>query len=286
VGSDTPQEGSYQEVSDRTARALYKLLPYASINAIILLALHAALRLHPDVGVLGVIVMGNHWHLLLRAGADPNGIPGFMQAFKSVVAKEVNELLGDGDEGPFWARRYTPIQVLDHESLLARLVYFVMNPVRAGLCARFEEWPGVSTTLQLLGFAPKFDIQIELPREWQGLTEEQLAEKRAHLLTIVRAEEAAVAEDRRRRGLPRPNVERMLKRLTHEDRPSRPKRGRRPLCFAATLAAKDAFRRARKWLRSAYDAASELFRAGMLDVMFPARTFPPRLMRPPVEAPA
>jgi hypothetical protein len=41
----------------------------------------------------------------------------------------------------------------------------------------------------------------------------------------------------------------------------------------------------REWV-AAFRVASEAFRAGMLDVEFPARAQPPRLLRPPVEAAA
>lgn len=130
------------------------------------------------------------------------------------------------------------------------------------------------------------DLPMLLPPSWHGLDEAQLAGPRAHLLAEVRAQEAAIAEDRRQRGLPRLHVEQILRRTHHGDRPEHPKRSRKPLCFAATLAVVDAFRRTwRAWV-AAYRAASEAFRAGVLDVMFPARALPPRLARPPTEAPA
>jgi hypothetical protein len=108
----------------------------------------------------------------------------------------------------------------------------------------------------------------------------------AHLLSEVRAQEAALAEDRKRRGLLRPNVEQILRRTHHDERPANPKRSRKPLCFSSSFPIADAYRKTwRAWV-AAYRAASEAFRAGVLDVMFPARALPPRLTRPPTEAAA
>ena len=161
--------------------------------------------------------------------------------------------------------------------------------MKAGLCAKFEEWPGISTCLHLLGIRSAcgdIDVPFSLPPSWEGLGDAQLAEQRAHLLAEVRAQEAALAEDRKRRGLSRPNVEQILRRTHHHDRPANPKRNKKPLCFSSSFPIADAYRKTwRAWV-AAYRAASEAFRAGVLDVMFPARALPPRLTRPPTEAAA
>jgi hypothetical protein len=54
----------------------------------------------------------------------------------------------------------------------------------------------------------------------------------------------------------------------------------------STLEAARSYRRTmREWV-AAFRVASDAVRAGMLDVEFPARAQPPRLLRPPVEAAA
>lgn len=278
------EPGRCYELSARTLGERYRFLPSAAVRSILLLAIRAALAVVADVGIVSLVAMGNHWHLTLRAGADPTGIPRFMQRLKSVVAVELNEHLGL--RGTFWATRYSAIALVDDASVLSRLLYHTLNPVAAGLCARFEEWPGVSSAFELLGLGRRFDIPLELPPSWQSLSEEQLAEARAHLLAEVRARELAIADDRKQRGVPRPNVQATLKRLRHHDRPSQPKRAPAPLCFAATAMAKQVFGATWKAWLGAFRAASAAFREGALDVEFPAFAFPPRLARPPVEATA
>lgn len=281
------EEGRCYEVSDRTLGEAYHLLPSTVVNAIIVGAMALACAAVPEVRPLGFTVLSDHWHLMLRAGHDPAAVSKFMQILKSTVARAMNAHLGR--RGIFWARRFSSIVVLDDRAVLRRLVYFVMNAVNAGLCARFEEWPGVSTTAHLVGVRSAcgdVELPLALPPGWEGLDGAQLAEQRGHLLAEVRAAEAEVAAERMRLGLRRPRVEQILGRTHHSDRPANPKRTRKPLCFSSSAPLAEAFRKTwRAWV-AAYRAASDAFRAGVLDVMFPAQALPPRLTRPPIEAAA
>lgn len=64
---------------------------------------------------------------------------------KSFTAKEANRLLGR--TGPFWQREYydRAIRSLDH--FRAEQAYIQENPVKAGICARVEDWPYSSAYL-------------------------------------------------------------------------------------------------------------------------------------------
>lgn len=206
------EDGRFYEVSDRTLGEAYRLLPSATVNGIVVEALHLARAAAPDVGVISFVVMGNHTHPVLRSGADPTGISRFMQAWKSHVATAVNAHLGR--RGTFWSCRFSSIVLLDDDVVLARCVYGVMNPVAAGLCRRFEEWPGISSAEHFLGVRTTcgaIDFGFELPPSWRGLDDAALAEKRAHLLEVVRAKETAVAEERRRTGLPVARVDAVVR---------------------------------------------------------------------------
>jgi putative transposase len=41
----------------------------------------------------------------------------------------------------FWQKRYYDFNVRDHEQFVEKLRYIHRNPVKAGLCARPEDWP-------------------------------------------------------------------------------------------------------------------------------------------------
>ena len=280
-------EGAITFVTDRCIDEEYLLLPDVPEVAEIIEDAWREGLLRFDVGLLVLVVMSNHWHALLRATtADQTAIPRLMQYVKSRVAIEVNALRGR--HGTFWAERYHAIHVLDDESVIDRVVYALHNPVKAGLCGTASEWPGLSTLEATTGertACGALDLPVVLPPAWEGLDRAQLAEQQRWIRHELRAREAETAETRRSRGLPRPKVERVIAAVSWSSRPRRPSRARAPLCFAATKEAKKAFRVMWRELVSAYRAASEKFRGGILDVQFPASMFPPWLVRAPNEAP-
>lgn len=155
-------------------------------------------------------------------------------------------------------------------------MYVLMNPVAAGISATCAEYPGLSSLEANVGVRAAcgaVDVPVELPPQWAGLDDAELSRQRAWMRDELRARENAVKEDRRKRGLPRPKAERCL-RVDPFDRPMRPARRPAPMCFAATLDARRAFARLRRTFVAAYRWASAQFRAGVLDVMFPAGAFP------------
>jgi REP element-mobilizing transposase RayT len=276
---------SYFFVTDRCHEERHFLRPDPAVLEIVAAALRKAIGV-TDVGVLCWVLMGNHWHILVRIPNEVGALPAFMQRLKSEVARAVNEHLGR--RGTFWSDRYHAIPIVDDASLIDRMLYILMNPVAAGLSATSAEYPGLSSLEANLGIRAacgNVDVPIELPPQWANLDAAELAVQRAQLRDQLRARENAVKEDRRRRGLPRPKPERCL-RVDPFDRPQQPARRRAPNCFAATIDAKRVFAELRKSFVAAYRWASEQFRSGLLDVMFPAGAFPPRLSRPPVEAAA
>jgi hypothetical protein len=131
----------------------------------------------------------------------------------------------------------------------------------------------------------KVEVPIELPAHWAELDAVELSVQRAWLRNELRRREAEVKASRIERGLPRPKAARCLE-VSPFDRPPRPDRKPAPPCFAATELARKAFLELRRAFVEAFMAASEAFRGGVLEAMFPAGSFPPRLVRPPNEAPA
>jgi REP element-mobilizing transposase RayT len=275
----------YWFVTDRCDEERHLLRPDAESMAMVAGALREAIAA-TGVGVVAFVVMANHWHLVLRATPEATSIPVFMQRLKSAVAVRVN---GARDRhGGFWADRYHAIPILDDGSLIERITYCFMNPVAAGLAATVAEYPGLSSLEANTGLRAacgEVDVPIELPEVSRGLDATEFSIQRAWLRNELRVREAAVKAERIRRGLGRPKPERCLK-IDPFERPKRPARRPAPLCFAATAELREAFSRMREAFVAAYRAASEAFRSGVLDVMFPTSAFPPRLARAPVEAEA
>ena len=82
-------------------------------------------------------LLGNHYHLVLQVFDEPLG--DVMRDVLAVYAQTFNRRHGrDGHlfERTYWAKRVDTAAYLFE---LAR--YVAMNPVRAGLCARPEDWP-------------------------------------------------------------------------------------------------------------------------------------------------
>jgi putative DNA methylase len=62
-----------------------------------------------------------------------------LHSWKSYTAKEANRILGRS--GEFWQREYYDYLVRDEEDFYRYLEYTLQNPVKAGLCERWEDWP-------------------------------------------------------------------------------------------------------------------------------------------------
>jgi putative transposase len=81
--------------------------------------------------------MPDHLHLIVLGQSDSASLPRFMQAFKSLAARETRKL---GIAKP-WQKGFYDHVLSDGESLDAASLYAFLNPVRAGLVQRAEEWP-------------------------------------------------------------------------------------------------------------------------------------------------
>lgn len=81
-------------------------------------------------------VMTNHVHLLLLA---PNGnLPRAMQYLWARLAERYNRR--HDRKGHLVRARYGAKPVKDEEQYLSTRAYIAMNPVKAGLCERPEQW--------------------------------------------------------------------------------------------------------------------------------------------------
>jgi REP element-mobilizing transposase RayT len=62
-----------------------------------------------------------------------------MKDMKSFTSHEANKILGR--RGQFWMEEYFDRYIRDAKHFSNAIAYIENNPVKAGLCARPEEWP-------------------------------------------------------------------------------------------------------------------------------------------------
>jgi REP element-mobilizing transposase RayT len=98
--------------------------------------LERAARKHRWI-VLAYCLMGNHYHLVLQT---PFGVlsRGF-EELNGGFARIVN--LRQGRCNHLFGRRFSSELIETDAHMLEASRYVVLNPVRAGICARPEEWP-------------------------------------------------------------------------------------------------------------------------------------------------
>ena len=95
-----------------------------------------------QVQVIFFLAMSNHYH----AGIfDPEGrLPAFLEHFHKLFARHQNALRGRWEN--FWSSEQTSVvELLEAEDVLNKMVYTLVNPVKAALVARAHEWPGATS---------------------------------------------------------------------------------------------------------------------------------------------
>ncbi len=117
------------------------------------------------VRVLGYVLMPSHVHLIL-APRDRDGLRKALSAVHRAYAGRLNARRKK--TGHFWQGRFGCV-AMDNDHALSALRYVLMNPVRARLCAKPEQWwwssakaylkardDGLTETAFLRGLCPDF----------------------------------------------------------------------------------------------------------------------------------
>jgi REP element-mobilizing transposase RayT len=139
-----------------------------TVNAVIYCFVAAAQR--HGIGVIALMHMSNHLHYQVH---DPLGkLPDFTRDFHRNLAKCINVRL-DRKESLFATEQGNVVELIARGDMLAKLVYILTNPVKDGLVATVEEWPGAQTwtalrdNLPLRATRPRyyFDDDGDMPEE-------------------------------------------------------------------------------------------------------------------------
>lgn len=115
--------------------------------------------------IYGYVVMPEHVHLLL---SEPRR-ETLAVAMKSLKQGVARRLLGNAAH--FWQKRYHDRNVRDHPEFIEKLRYIHRNPVKAGLCARPEDWAWSS----FRHYASGIEGRVEIESEWTARKRERVA---------------------------------------------------------------------------------------------------------------
>ena len=134
-------------VTRRVVGRRFLLRPSKEVNAIVKYAVVRACALM-EVVLLGTTWESNHWHAVVY---DPRcRLPKFMHAIDTLVARALNAHYGLGDA--FWAPgSYSNQELYGNETVMDKLTYTLVNPVKDGLVERPEDWPGFRTLPEDVG---------------------------------------------------------------------------------------------------------------------------------------
>lgn len=91
-----------------------------------------------EVVLHAYVLMDNHFHLLATP-QGPDGLPKMMQAVGRRYVRYFNDT--HGRTGTLWEGRYKSALVQSERYLLACMVYMDLNPVRAGMVSRAQDYP-------------------------------------------------------------------------------------------------------------------------------------------------
>jgi REP element-mobilizing transposase RayT len=96
--------------------------------------------------LLAWCLMPNHVHCVFTPLGDYK-LDSILHSWKSYTALQANRLLNRAGK-PFWQKESYDHLIRDEEDLLHCVTYTEANPVKAGLCARAEEWQWCSAYQQ------------------------------------------------------------------------------------------------------------------------------------------
>lgn len=88
------------------------------------------------VSIWGWCLMPNHVHMILTP-KDKDGLRGALSRVHRTYAGMIHER--EGRTGHFWQGRFGCV-AMDERHLISAMAYVALNPVRAGLVARANEW--------------------------------------------------------------------------------------------------------------------------------------------------
>jgi putative transposase len=125
------------------------------------------LREHRGV-CCGFVVMPDHVHAIVWFD-EPGSLSPFMKSWKQTTSLRLKRVLRGvaphyaskiSVAEPFWQAKYYPFNLFSERKAREKLDYMHLNPVRAGLVARPEDWLWSSAAYYASG------VDVGIPIEW------------------------------------------------------------------------------------------------------------------------
>lgn len=124
-----------------------------------------------NVGIWAYCLMPNHVHFV----AVPQQPAALARLFGLVHKRYADGFnAANGYEGHLWQQRFYSV-VMDEPHLLAAVRYVELNPVRAGLCRRPQDWPWSSAPARLAGTPDRVlsrEFMDQWVQDWAGYLQE------------------------------------------------------------------------------------------------------------------
>ena len=105
---------------------------------------------------LGYCLMGNHIHLL--ATGEPEAVSSGMRDLLGAHARSFNKRAGRS--GHLFGDRFHHVTITEHDQMVAAVRYVALNPVRAGLVPRPEDWPWSSYAAIVSNAVPAGTVDV------------------------------------------------------------------------------------------------------------------------------
>jgi putative transposase len=270
--------GATYLITRRCYQRTFRLRPAPGTTHILAYCLALALQ-KAGVVLHAACFMSNHHHLVVT---DARGeLPNFLRELHRLTAKAMNASQGQWEN--LWsAEPCSAVRLADDEDVVDKIAYVAVNPVAAGLVARPEEWPGLSTWTEGVvtlgrpeayfrdgGECPeRVLLRVEAPRlahpgRWPFDMQSAIACKVAHAHQKMRAAGRAFV------GRAAVLAQSFVKRAKSFE----PKRVLVPTVAAKNPKARKALLAIHKAFRFAYRQALAAWKGGARDTVFPFGTW-------------
>jgi putative transposase len=129
----------------------------------------------PGVHLLAYCLMPNHWHLILRPGADGD-LSAYMRWLSNTHVRRWRQHWHSVGQGHVYQGRFKAFPVQEDHHYLTLLRYVEANPLRAKLVRRAERWRWSSLSAPQApdGRMLLSDSPIPRPRNWVNIVNEPL----------------------------------------------------------------------------------------------------------------
>ncbi|WP_052554962.1 transposase [Enhygromyxa salina] len=128
-------------ITRRCSERRFFLRPTSEITQIFEYALAHAAADH-NIELHAFVAMSNHYHLV---ATDPDGnLPAFQRDLNSLLARAINRAIGR-KQSVWDSDSYNAVHLLEPESVLEKMAYTILNPVRARLVGRAVDWQGATS---------------------------------------------------------------------------------------------------------------------------------------------